>query len=159
MQIKAHSYVSLEATPEGEAPDVSFGGAKTQKSNSVMALMDMLVKDMEKEIQEAEHDEKTANKDYQELLSDAQESKAANTKSITDKTKSKADLETAKEEEKTKKIMADDKLANVQGYIADLHQSCDFIAANFEIRREARTSEQEALSNAKSVLSGASFSL
>jgi len=145
---------SLEA-----APEVEFGGAKTQKSNSVMALMDMISKELETEIQEAEHNEKTAQKEYAELLADAQESKAANTKAIIDKTKSKADLETKNEDEKTSRIVTSDKLSNVKGYIADLHQSCDFVMANFEVRREARTSEMESLQNAKAVLSGSDFSL
>ena len=34
---------------------------------------------------------------------------------------------------------------------------CDFILANFEIRRAARTSEMESLQNAKAVLNGADF--
>merc|ERR1719473_1339873 len=149
---QADGKVELEA-----APEVSFGGAKTQKSNSVMALMDMLVKELETEIQEAEHNEKTGQKEYTELLTDAQENKAANIKSITDKTKSKADLETKLEDTKTKHIVASDALENVKGYIADLHQSCDFIIANFEVRRESRTAEMESLSSAKAVLSGADF--
>merc|ERR1719453_2381604 len=102
--------------------------------------------------------EKTAVKEYEELLADAQENKAANIKAITDKTKSKADLETTLEDEKTKKIVTDDQLATLKSYISDLHQSCDFIVANFEVRREARTSEIEGLVNAKAVLKGADYS-
>jgi chromosome segregation ATPase len=143
-------------------PEVGFEGAyqaKGQKSNSVMALMDMLTKDLEKDNQESEHDEKVAQKEYAELLTDAQETKAANSKGIQDKSKSKADLETSLEDTKTKKIMADDQLANVKSYVEDLHASCDFIMANFEIRREARSGEIDSLANAKAVLNGASFSL
>jgi len=155
VQIKAHNQgPSLEAAPAAE-----FGGAKTQKSNSVMALMDGLSKELEMEIKEAEMAEKTAQKEYTELLADAGESKAANTKSITDKTKSKADLETVLEAEKSKHIIESDKLETVKGYIQDLHQSCDFIVANFDVRREARTSEMEGLQNAKAVLKGADYSL
>jgi len=50
-----------------------------------------------------------------------------------------------------------DQKATLEGYIADLHQSCDFILGNFEVRREARTAEQESLVNAKAVLSGSDF--
>jgi len=143
-----------EKTPETWEGDYQNKG---KKSNSVMALMDMLSKELEGEIQEAEHDEKTAQRDYATLLLDAQETRATNVKSVTDKTKAKADMETRLEDEKTKHIVAADQLESVKSYIADLHQSCDFIMANFEIRRAARTAEQESLVNAKSVLNGANF--
>jgi hypothetical protein len=146
--------------PEPEAQPETWEGdyqSKGKKSNSVMALMDMLTKELESEIQEAEHDEKTAQKEYAELLLDAQETRASNVKSVTDKTKAKADMETRLEDEKTKHIVAADQLETVKSYIADLHSSCDFILANFEIRRAARTAEMESLVNAKSVLNGANF--
>merc|ERR1719421_349101 len=155
VQIKQHNQgPELEAAPE------TWEGAyqaKGKKSNSVMALMDRLTKELETEVKEAEHDEKTATKEYQELMADAQENRAANTKSISDKSKSKADIEVKLEETKTQNIVTKDQLATTEGYIADLHQSCDFILANFEVRREARTAEQESLVNAKAVLSGADF--
>jgi len=155
VQIKQHNQ-----GPELEsAPETWEGGyqSKGKKSNSVMALMDRLTKELETEVKEAEHDEKTATKEYQELMADAQENRAANTKSISDKNKSKADIEVKLEETKTQNIVTKDQLTTTEGYIADLHQSCDFILANFEVRREARTAEQESLVNAKAVLSGADF--
>jgi regulator of replication initiation timing len=153
-QSQSQNGVDLEAAPEAE-----FGTAKTQKSNSVMALMDKLTGEMETEVKEEQMAEKQASKDYEELMGDAAENKGANIKSIGDKTKSKADLETSLEEAKSQKIVTSDALATVTGYIADLHQSCDFITQNFETRRESRTSEVEGLKNAKAVLSGASFSM
>merc|ERR1719399_1850876 len=162
LQLKKISLVQAANGPELEAAPETWEGAyqsKGKKSNSVMALMDKLTGELEGEVKEAQMMEKQAVKDYEELMADASENKAANTKSIADKTKSKADLETSLEESKSQKIVTEDQLATVTGYIADLHQSCDFIVANFESRREARTSEVEGLKNAKAVLSGASFSL
>jgi regulator of replication initiation timing len=166
LQLKKISLVAQNAAaangPELEASPETWEGAyqsKGKKSNSVMALMDKLSGELEGEVKEAEMMEKEAVKDYEELIGDASENKAANTKSIADKTKSKAELETSLEESKSQKIITEDSLATVTGYIADLHQSCDFIVANFDTRREARTSETEGLKNAKAVLSGASFSL
>merc|ERR1719399_1189776 len=159
LQLKKISLAKANG-PELEAAPETWEGAyqaKGKKSNSVMALMDRLTKELETEVKEAEHDEKTATKEYQELMADAQENRAANTKSISDKSKSKADIEVKLEETKTQNIVTKDQLATTEGYIADLHQSCDFILANFEVRREARTAEQESLVNAKAVLSGADF--
>merc|ERR1719399_683 len=162
LQLKKISLVQQSSGPELEAAPETWEGAyqsKGKKSNSVMALMDKLTGELEGEVKEAQMMEKQAVKDYEELMADASENKAANTKSISDKSKSKADIEVKLEETKTQKIVTEDQLATVTGYIADLHQSCDFIVANFESRREARTSEVEGLKNAKAVLSGASFSL
>jgi hypothetical protein len=39
-----------------------------------------------------------------------------------------------------------------------LHQECDWLVQNFDVRKKARTSEVENLNNAKAVLSGADFS-
>merc|ERR1719217_1316614 len=44
-------------------------------------------------------------------------------------------------------------------YIAKLHGSCDFLLENFDVRKEARASEIDALKKAKAVLSGADYSL
>jgi len=161
--IKKHSLrgaAKIADVNEPEPQPETWNGdyqSKGKKSNSVMALMDMLTKELETEIQEAEHDEKTAQKEYAQLLLDAQETRASNVKSVTDKTKAKADMETRLEDEKTKHIVASDQLETVKAYVADLHNSCDFILANFEIRRAARTAEVESLVNAKAVLNGANF--
>merc|ERR1719213_1366812 len=42
--------------------------------------------------------------------------------------------------------------------MAQLHGSCDFLLENFDIRKEARASEIDALKKAKAVLSGADYS-
>jgi len=156
LQLKSVSKMSANQEPAPETWDGAYQ-AKGKKSNSVMALMDRITKELEVEVQEAEHDEKTSQKDYEELMADAASSKAANTKAIADKSKSKADMEVKLEETKTQKIVTSDQKATLEGYIADLHQSCDFILGNFEVRREARTAEQESLVNAKAVLSGSDF--
>jgi hypothetical protein len=142
-----------------QAPE-SYGAYKSkgQKNNGVTGLMDMLVKDLEKEIQAAEHDEKTATKDYEELVADAQESRAQNVKSISDKESTKAEVEGKLQDAKTANVVTNDAYDQVKNYIADLHNSCDFIVAQFEVRKEARSNEVESLKNAKAVLSGASYS-
>jgi len=48
-------------------------------------------------------------------------------------------------------------LEQLSNYNGELHQSCDFIMKNFEIRQTARDEEIEALKQAKSILSGAKF--
>merc|ERR1719409_2192042 len=48
-------------------------------------------------------------------------------------------------------------LEQLSNYNAELHQSCDFVVKNFEVRQTARQEEVEALKQAKAILSGAKF--
>merc|ERR550514_1815793 len=75
-----------------EMPEGVSYEKKTQKSGGVMALMDMITKDLTASLAEIEHDESTAQKDYVELMSDSQATRATDTKSITDKEAAKAEI-------------------------------------------------------------------
>merc|ERR1719172_399916 len=131
---------------------------KDGKSNGVMALMDMLMKELQDGITEAEHEEETAQKDYERLMSDSQASRATMADSITTKEAAKADLDSKIVDEKDKKSSLETDLSNIKQYLAELHSQCDFIIENFDMRKAARENEVEGLKNAKSVLSGANFS-
>jgi hypothetical protein len=130
---------------------------KDGKSNGVMALMDMLMKELADGITESEHEEETAQKDYERLMSDSQASREKMVESITSKEAAKAELDTSIVATKDKKTSQETDLANVKQYLMDLHAKCDFIIENFDMRKAARENEIEGLKNAKSVLSGASF--
>jgi len=43
--------------------------------------------------------------------------------------------------------------------LRDLHIECDWLIANYEMRKEARAGEVDALKNARAVLAGADYSL
>merc|ERR1719326_2001693 len=131
---------------------------KDGKSNGVIGLMDMLVKELQDGITEAEHEEETAQKDYERLMSDSQASRAKMVESITSKEAAKAELDSKIVATKDKKASQETDLANVKQYLVQLHADCDFIIENFDMRKAARENEVEGLKNAKSVLSGANFS-
>merc|ERR1719389_197340 len=130
---------------------------KDGKSNGVIALMDMLMKELQGDVTEATHDEETSQKDYERLMSDSQASRAQNVESITDNEGAKADMDVKVEQTKQQKASQETELGNVKQYILQLHASCDFLVENFDLRKAARTNELESLANAKSVLSGADF--
>ena len=48
-------------------------------------------------------------------------------------------------------------LEQLSTYNAELHQSCDYVLKNFDVRQTARSEEMEALKQAKAILSGAKF--
>jgi chromosome segregation ATPase len=131
---------------------------KEGKSNGVIALMDMLGKELTDGITEAEHEEKTAQKDYERLMSDSTASRSQMAESITSKEVAKADLDTKVESTKEKLTSQETELTNIKQYLASLHAECDFLVDNYDLRKAARENEVEGLKNAKSVLSGADLS-
>merc|ERR1719465_404441 len=130
---------------------------KDGKSNGVIALMDMLMKELQDGITEAENEEKAAQTDYERLISESQESRATMVQSVTSKEVAKADLDTKIEATKEKKSSEEAQLDSLKQTIAQLHADCDFIVENYDLRKTARETEVEGLKNAKSVLSGANF--
>eukprot|EP00747_Dinoflagellata_sp_TGD_P158767 gnl/TRDRNA2_/TRDRNA2_177841_c7_seq2.p1 gnl/TRDRNA2_/TRDRNA2_177841_c7~~gnl/TRDRNA2_/TRDRNA2_177841_c7_seq2.p1 ORF type:complete len:647 (+),score=258.12 gnl/TRDRNA2_/TRDRNA2_177841_c7_seq2:252-1943(+) len=128
-------------------------------ASGVLAMMDGLIKDIELEITEMETEENNAQEDYETFMADSKEKRATDTKALEDKEAAKADLEVQIQkltEEKTAKN--EEKLANDM-YTMKLHKECDFIMAEYDARKQARTGEIDALTKAKGVLSGADFAL
>merc|ERR1719183_1755795 len=121
-------------------------------------MMDLLVKDLDKEMTEATAQEEDAQKDYQSLMADSTEKRAQDSKALTDKGAAKADLEGDMEAKKEAKAGSTKELAGTVEYISSLHSECDWLLKYYEVRKEARASEIDALGNAKAVLSGADFS-
>merc|ERR1719506_2959423 len=130
---------------------------KDGKSNGVIALMDMLLKELSGDLTESEYEEKTAQKDYETLMGDSQVSRSQNVASITDKEAAKADMDTAIEQTKAKLDSQQASLAEIKQYIIQLHANCDFLVENYDLRKTARENELTSLANAKSVLSGANY--
>merc|ERR1719331_2813167 len=130
---------------------------KDGKSNGVIALMDMLLKELSGDLTTSENEEKTSQKDYERLMSDSQATRSQNVASITDKEAAKADMDTAVEETKAKLDSQQASLADIKQYIIQLHANCDFLVENYDLRKAARENELTSLANAKSTLSGANY--
>merc|ERR1719230_2225586 len=60
---------------------------KSEESNGVIAMIDLMVKDLTKEMTEAETTEKDAQADYTQAMKDAAEKRASDSQSVADKTK------------------------------------------------------------------------
>jgi septal ring factor EnvC (AmiA/AmiB activator) len=131
---------------------------KTGESNGVIAMIDLLVKDLDKEMQTAEVDEKNAQKEYESMMGDSAEKRAQDSKLITEKESMKAELQSELEASKEGKLSTTKELMGTLEYISGLHKECDWLLKNFDVRKEARDGEIDALGKAKAVLSGADFS-
>merc|ERR1719379_6909 len=111
---------------------------KGQESSGVIAMMDMMVADLDKEIQEMEFEEKDAQAEYEEFIKVSAEKRAADAKSIEEKEAAKAGLESdIVDMEAEHKATMKEAMAKGE-YLADLHGDCDWLLQNFEYRKEAR---------------------
>merc|ERR1711865_1220115 len=158
MQVSAHRQISDGAPPP---PPETFGAysKKSGESGGVMAMMDMLVADLDKEIQEMEFEEKDAQGEYEKFTREAAEKRISDSKSITDKEAAKADAEGLVDKETQEKTDSTKKLMATMEFLKSLHADCDWLLQTFDVRKEARAGEVDALKKAKAVLSGADFSL
>merc|ERR1711877_78618 len=75
--------------------------------------------------------------------------------SSTSETKAKAEADLVETKEAKEATLLE--LEQLSNYNAELHQSCDFVMKNFDVRQTARDEEIEALKQAKAILSGAKF--
>jgi chromosome segregation ATPase len=142
-------------------PPVSFAAyaQKSAGSAGVIAMMDLLIKDLDKELTEAETTETDAQADYAAMVKDAAEKRAADSEALTEKKAALADAEATLESHKDAKSSGEKELMSVEGYISTLHAECDWLIKYFDVRKTARDEEIGGLGNAKAVLSGADYSL
>ena len=105
-----------------------------------------------------EVDEKHAQEDYEEFMADAAEKRTADSKSIEQKEMQKAETESSLQQNEEdhdgtlKALFANHEL------IMSLHTECDWLIKYYDVRKEARAGEVDALKKAKAVLSGADYS-
>jgi len=157
VQISEHS--SNKGAPP--PPPETFGpySKKTEESTGVIAMIDLLVADLDKELQEAAVMEEDAQKEYEEMMAESATKRADDSKAVSDKTALKASEEEALMKEQEAKGATEKELMTTLEYIHALHGECDWLLKFFDARTEARTGEIEALGKAKAVLSGADYSL
>merc|ERR1719436_357658 len=108
---------------------------------------------------EAEAAEKDAQADYEQLMADSAAKRTSDSALLTEKTATKAEMEADLQAHKDTHASLSNDLGATLKYIASLHAECDWLLKFFDMRKEARASEIDALGKAKAVLSGADYSL
>jgi len=144
--------------PVGPPPPPGFEAYKNNgASGGVMQLIQQIISDakaMESETIRAEED---AQKAYEDFVKETNNSIEAKTRDIINKSEAKAKAETDLVQANKEKESVLLELEQLSNYNAQLHQSCDFVQKNFDLRQQARDEEVEALRQAKAILSGAKF--
>jgi len=154
-QVSQHTY---KAAPP--PPPETFGAytKKSEDSMGVMSMIDLLIADLDKEMTVAETDEKDAQEDYETLMADSATKRTKDSKLLSEKKTIKAETEADLETHTDEKSATGKELMSTMQYIQSLHNECDFLLKYFDVRKEARASEIDALGKAKAVLNGADYS-
>merc|ERR1712227_552467 len=149
---------SLLQEPAGPPPPAGFEEyKKNQASGGVMGMMQQIIDDAKAMEAEAIRAEEDAQKAYEDFVKETNASIEEKSKAIVNKSEEKAKAETDLTQSNEDKEAVLLELEQLSNYNAELHQSCDFVMKNFEIRQTARDEEIEALKQAKAILSGADF--
>jgi len=148
----------------GEAPppppktwkDPRYGG-KTEESTGILAILDMIESDIQKDIQKADKEESASQTLYLKTKTNLENRKNDLTGSIgsltSDKSAAIGEIQTAIQDRNVKK----GELAVIMKKIQDAVHSCDFVTINFKSRSQNRKIEIDGLEEAKAVLSGGVF--
>merc|ERR1712216_254264 len=121
-----------------------------------MGMIQEIIDDTKAMEAEAKRAEAENQKAYEAFVAETNRS-IEKTKEMVNKSEEKAKAEGDLNQAETDKEAALLELEELSYYNAELHQECDFVMKNFEIRQTARDEEIEALKQAKSILSGAKF--
>ena len=129
--------------PAGPPPPAGFEAyKKNAASGGVMGMIEQIIQDAKAMEAEAIRSEADAQKAYEGFVKETNASIEEKSKDIVNKSETKAkaetDLVTAKEDKESTML----ELEQLSNYNAELHQSCDFVLKNFEVRQTARSEDR-----------------
>lgn len=154
--IEAASFVQVQSRRMAAA-DMSFS-KKKEEGTGVVALINLLIADMDKSNQEAELEEKAGQAEYETFMGDAKSKRSLDAKTITDKEGARAMAEAALGSDVQTSKDKKTELMETRKLIMGLHGECDFLLKFYDARKQARTDELESLDKSKAVLNGADYS-
>jgi len=147
----------LLQTKADQTPPPQMKYKKSGGATGVMYMIEAIVKESVDVEKKALYEENQAQKAYEEFIAESNASVAAASENIASKSEASAKAE------KDKIATEEDLAATIQNLLmlgehnVALHQDCDFLIKNFDIRQSARSEEIESLFNAKAIFSGANF--
>jgi len=154
---KAKAFLQKQE-PAGPPPPPGFEAyKKNAAAGGVMGMIQQIINDAKAMEAETIRSEEDAQKAYEDFVKETNTSIEAKSKDIVNKSeaRSQAEIDLVEANKDKEAVMLE--LEQLSNYKAELHQSCDFVMKNFEIRQTARDEEIEALRQAKAILSGAKF--
>merc|ERR1719482_2438168 len=138
----------VEVAPPPPPETAAAYTKKGEESTGVIAMIDMLIADLDKEIQTVEVEEREAQSEYEQFIKDSADKRARDSKSIEDKEAAKADAEAKKLRDEEEKTATTKEAMATHEYLSEVHGDCDWLLTNFETRKSARAGEVDALTKA-----------
>jgi len=157
VQISAHKQTK-DAPPPPPSTWEAYS-TKSEQNTGVIAMIDLLIRDLDKELTEAETDEKNAQASYETMMRESAAKRSTDSKSLSEKVSASADTEAELQSLKENKGASGRELMATTKYIVSLHAECDWLIQYHDVRKEARAGEMDSLTRAKAILSGADFAL
>merc|ERR1719161_1532066 len=136
--------------PKPKATVEKSGGA-----GGVMQMITMIIEDAKREEKDLIMTEQKAQESYAGLVTETNGCLAAADKGIMEKEEALSGFNGDKAETEAAIMAVSKELQSLKDLNIGLHQDCDFLMENFEIRQTARKKEMDAIDEAKAILSGA----
>merc|ERR1719311_1670748 len=133
-----------------------YGGAKGE-TNGIQSIMQMILDDVNKDIRTATEEETKAIANYDAFMAETKTQIEKIDSDVSDLEGEIGDAELAIKDARAargdKKKVMDEALM----YLRSIAEGCDFMAANFELRKANREAETDGLLEAEAALTGGSF--
>merc|ERR1719277_1521890 len=147
----------------GEAPppppktwEDPYGGQK-EESTSVIAILEMTMEDIEKDISHAKANEDEAETEYKEFKKDSEDTIKELGDAITDLESAKGEKEGKISDTAETRIDSKKELKATMKTIKGAEPGCDYLSINYPVRMKARQTETDGLLKAKAILQGGKF--
>jgi len=160
----AQTGVSMDPGAAGDAPppppptwEAPYGG-KTESANGIVAIMEMIHADIEKDITKAKTDNEKAQTEFDTFKEDSETQVSTLEEANDDLNGTKGEKEDDITSEKQERIAQKDQMTIAINKIGDATAGCDYITLNYNVRLTNRENEIDGLTKAKAILQGGEFS-
>jgi len=160
----AQTGVSMDPGAAGDAPppppptwEAPYGG-KTESANGIVAIMEMIHADIEKDITKAKTDNEKAQTEFDTFKEDSETQVSTLEEANDDLNGTKGEKEDDITSEKQERIAQKDQMTIAINKIGDATAGCDYITLNYNVRLTNRQNEIDGLTKAKAILQGGEFS-
>merc|ERR550534_2144333 len=152
VEVKAHSKV----TKQPKMFEDSYEGKKGE-GQGVIAIMELIKKDVEKDKDAAQKTEDDLQADFDDFKATNEEKISGLEEQIDNHEISIGEKDQAISDRKEEQQQANEVLNNAIKTLKDITPGCDFITVNFQTRKKNRELERDGLKGAKAALQGANL--
>jgi chromosome segregation ATPase len=151
------SFYGLLQTGSAQTQPKQGTYSKHGGGNLIVSMLEGIINESKDVEKKALYAENAAQKAYEEYISDSNASVAAATANVMSKTGAMAMADKDKIQASESRDATIQDLLLLGEHNVALHQDCDFLIKNFDVRQSARAEEIDSLANAKAIFSGANF--